>query len=83
MTGPEHFRAAEQMLEHAASMLDTDVAAEDLAELVQRQAAIASMATGHALLATAAAIGLSAHLDTAETQAWRDIAATRVVGPAR
>jgi hypothetical protein len=46
MTGPEHFRAAEQLLEHAAAMLDTDVAPGDRGELVQRQAAIASMATG-------------------------------------
>ena len=57
MTGPEHFRTAEQLLGHAASMLDADVAPEDRAELVQRQAAVASMATGHALLAAAAAIG--------------------------
>jgi hypothetical protein len=51
MTGPGHFRAAERPLDDAALMLDTDVAAEDRAELVQRQAAIASMATGHGLLA--------------------------------
>jgi hypothetical protein len=36
MTGPEHFRAAERLLEHAASMLDTGVAPEHRAELVQR-----------------------------------------------
>ena len=83
MTGPDHFRAAEQLLEHAASMLDTDVAAEDRTELVQRQAAIASMATGHALLAAAAAIGLSAHLDTADTRAWRKVAAAHFTGPDR
>jgi hypothetical protein len=34
------------------------------------------MATAHAVLAAAAAIGLSAHLDTLDTQAWRDAAAT-------
>jgi hypothetical protein len=51
MNGPQHFRQAEKLLEHAASMLDTDVAPEDRAELVQRQAALASMATAHAALA--------------------------------
>jgi hypothetical protein len=75
MTGPDHLRAAEQLLEHDASVLDTDVAAEDRAELVQRQAAVATTATGHALLAAAAAIGLSAHLDRADTRAWRNVAA--------
>jgi hypothetical protein len=49
MTGPEHFRTAQQLLDHAAAMLDTDVTPEDRAELIQRQAAIASMATAHAL----------------------------------
>jgi hypothetical protein len=52
----------------AASMLYTDLAHGDRAELVQRQAAIASMATGHALLAAAAAIGLSAHLEPSDTR---------------
>ena len=83
MTGPEHFRVAEQLLEHAGSMLDTSVAPEDRAELVQRQAAVASMASGHALLAVAASAGLSAHLDPADTQAWRDVAGTRLAGPDR
>jgi hypothetical protein len=75
MNGPQHFRQAEKLLEHAASMLDTDVAPEARAELVQRQAAVASMATAHAVLA--AAIGLSAHLDRADELAWRDVAASR------
>ena len=83
MTGPDHFRAAEQLLDHAASMLDTDVAPEDRAELVQRQATVVSMATGHALLAAAAAIGLSAHLEPTDTRAWKDVAATHLTGPDR
>jgi hypothetical protein len=83
MTGPDHFRAAEQLLDHAASMLDTDVAAGDRAELVERQAAVASMATGRALLAAAAAIGPSAHLEPSDTEAWRDVAARRLAGPDR
>jgi hypothetical protein len=82
MTGPDHYHAAERLLEHAAEMLAADVAPEDRAELVQRQAAIASMATAHALLAAAATAGLSAHLDISETNAWRDAAATRLGGPA-
>ena len=32
MNGPQHFRQAEKLLEHAASMLDTDVAPEARAE---------------------------------------------------
>jgi hypothetical protein len=82
MTGPEHYRTAERLLEHAAEMLATSVSPEDRAELVQRQAAVASMATAHALLAAAASIGLSAHLDIGDTNAWRDAAGTRLGGPA-
>jgi hypothetical protein len=82
MNGPDHYRAAERLLEHAAGMLATDVAPEDRAELVQRQAAVASMATAHALLAAAATAGLSAHLDIGETSAWRDAAGTPLGGPA-
>jgi hypothetical protein len=62
MTGPDHFRRAEQLLEHASAMLDTEVAPQDRAELVARQAAVATMADAHALLAAAAALGLSARL---------------------
>jgi hypothetical protein len=76
VTGPAHYKLSEQLLEHAASMLSTDVAPEDRAELVQRQAAVASMATAHAVLAGTAVAGLSAHLDTIDTQAWRQVAAT-------
>ena len=83
MTGPDHYSAAERLLEHAASMLETNVAPEERAELVQRQAAVASMATGHALLAAAAAIGLSAHLEPSDTRAWRDVAAMHLTGPDR
>jgi hypothetical protein len=38
MTGPGHFRAADQPLEHAASILHTDVAPDYRAKLIQRQA---------------------------------------------
>jgi hypothetical protein len=76
MNGPGHYRQAEQLLEHAAAMLDTDVGPEARAELIQRQAAVATMALAHALLAAAATIGLSAHLDRADSLAWRRVAGT-------
>lgn len=44
MTGADHYRLAEQLLEHAAAMLDTNVAPQDRVELVVCQAAIAAMA---------------------------------------
>jgi hypothetical protein len=81
MTGPDHFRRAEQLLEHASAMLDTEVAPEDRAELVARQTAVATMANAHALLAAAATLGLSARLDVAEASAWRDVAGVRMTDP--
>jgi hypothetical protein len=77
VTGPEHYLQAERLLEHAAGMLGTEVAPEDRIEFVQCQAAIAGMASAHAVLAVAAAIGLSAHLDRADELTWRDAAASR------
>jgi hypothetical protein len=76
MTSTEHYLEAERLLGHAAAMLNTDVHSEDRAELVARQAEIVAMATAHATLAGAAVAGLSAHLDTADTQAWRRAAGT-------
>ena len=76
MTGPDHYELAEQLLKHAASMLDTDVAPGDRAELVARQAAVATMASAHAVLAAAAAIGLGGNLDRLDTEAWRKAAGT-------
>jgi hypothetical protein len=80
VTGPEHYQLSEQLLEHAASMLSTDVALEDRAELVQRQAAVASMATAHAVLAAAATLGLGLHLGRLDEQAWHSVSATVVGG---
>jgi hypothetical protein len=57
MNGPGHYALAESLLEHASEMLAANVAPEDRAELVQRRAAVASMATAHAVLAAAAATG--------------------------
>jgi hypothetical protein len=78
MTGPERYLRAERLLDHAAGMLDADVAAEERAELIARQAVAVTMAHAHAALAAAAVAGLSAHLDTLDTRAWRDAAATRI-----
>jgi hypothetical protein len=39
------------------------------------------MANAHALLATAAALGLIARLDVAEASAWRDVAGIRLTDP--
>jgi hypothetical protein len=71
MTGPEHYQQAERLLEHAGRMLEEHVGDEGLAEFLQRQAVTVAMASAHAALADAAAAGLSAHLDTIDTQAWR------------
>ena len=48
MTGPQHYVAAEQLLEHAAAMLDTDVDPSRATELVQRQIAVATLGRAHA-----------------------------------
>jgi hypothetical protein len=62
MTGPDHYKAAEKLLEQASSMLSTNVAPEERTELVIRQAVMAMQGAAHAVLALAAATGLSAHL---------------------
>lgn len=80
MTGPEHYLEAERLLDHAAGMLGTEVAPEDRAELVERQAVVVAMATAHAALAQAAVAGLSAHLDPIDTQAWRQAAGSPLDG---
>ena len=54
------------------------LALELQAELIQRQAAVASLAHAHALLAIAAAIELSAHLEATDAAAWREVAKTRI-----
>jgi hypothetical protein len=71
MTGPEHYLEAERLLEHAGSMLETDVHPDDRPELVARQGIVVAMAGAHAALVDAAVAGLSAHLDPIDTQAWR------------
>jgi hypothetical protein len=76
MTSTDHYLEAERLLQHAASMLNTDVHPQDNAELVALQAVIVAMASAHAALADAAVAGLSAHLDTGDTQAWRRAAGT-------
>jgi hypothetical protein len=78
MTGAEHYLAAEQLLEHAAAMLDVAVGPEHEHELVQRQIAVATCAQAHALLAAAAVAGLTADLSVADSLAWRKAAASQL-----
>jgi hypothetical protein len=77
VTGPQHYATAEQLLEHAATMLDADVDPQRAAELVQRQIAVATLGQAHALLAAAAAVGLSASMGPLDEQEWRDAAAAQ------
>lgn len=67
MTGPQHYAASEQLLEHAARTLDTDVAREDRADLVARETVVATMAHAHAVLAAAPRSG-SARTKTTRTR---------------
>ena len=72
-----HYAAAERLLQHAATMLDADVDPQRTAELVQRQIAVATLGQAHALLAAAAAVGLSASMGALGEQEWRDAVAIR------
>lgn len=81
MTGPDHYRAAEQLQQHARAV--TDATQGPLAEMpamerAQLRAADLTDAQIHATLALAAAIGLSADLPQLDAAAWRDVAATHV-----
>lgn len=78
MTGPQHYRVAEQLLEHAATMLDADVDPARAAELIQRQTAVATLGQAHALLAAAAATGLQGAISSIDEREWREAAATRL-----
>lgn len=55
-------------------MLNTNVAPEERTELAARQAVTVMRGAAHAVLALAATTGLSAHLDSLDSQAWRDAA---------
>ncbi len=77
MTGPQHYATAERLLEHAATMLDADVDPEHAHELVQRQIAVATLSQAHALLAAAAAVGLSASMGPLDEREWRETASSR------
>ena len=74
MNGPDHYLEAERLLEHAAKMLET-MSPPRTSPAREARGAAAAMATAHALLAVAASTGLSAHLDSLDTQAWRDAVA--------
>jgi hypothetical protein len=77
MTGPEHYLAAEHLLEHAATMLAADVDPQRAAELVQGQIAVAALGEAHALLAATATLGLSASMGPLDEQEWKGAAAVR------
>ena len=75
MTGSEHYPETQRLLEHPAGILDT--------RRPPRRSRRARRAPGchrrHGHRARGAAVaGLSAHLDTADTQAWRRVAGTRL-----
>jgi hypothetical protein len=82
MTGPEHYRAAEQLQQHARAVMDATQGPLGLLSPEERarlQAADLADAQIHATLALAAAIGLSASLPQLDGMAWRDAAATRLL----
>ena len=73
MTGPEHYREAERLQRHAAELAGSFEGARAASEAERdHRAAVLADAQVHATLALAAALGLSAHLDAAETRAWRE-----------
>jgi hypothetical protein len=80
MTGPEHYREAERLQRHAAELAGSFEGARAASEAERdHRAAVLADAQVHATLALAAALGLSAHLEPAETRAWRAAAATPVM----
>jgi hypothetical protein len=72
MTGPEHYREAETLLEvlrkdHGGAL------GEPIGELLAR-------AQAHAILALAASFGLSAHLPMPDQHAWQEVAGSLLTG---
>jgi hypothetical protein len=81
MNGPDHYRAAEQLQQHARAVMEATegpLAGLSPGERAQITAADLAAAQVHATLALAAAVGLSASLPQLDSAAWRDVAATRV-----
>lgn len=76
MSGPVQYRAAERQQERARALAAADESPgpAETAARVQRQTADLAEAQLHATLALAAAVGLSAHPDAADAQAWRETA---------
>jgi hypothetical protein len=74
VTGPEHYRQAEELMMRAADRI-THTAAEE-AEYLIAQAQV------HATLAVAAVGGMSAHVPPADQEAWQSAAATVPGAPA-
>ena len=76
MTGPEHYREAERLLQHASAMAAVAPGGPNSAEeLAVRRTADLAEAQVHATLALAAVIGLSADLPPGDVAAWRKAAA--------
>jgi hypothetical protein len=80
-TGPEHYQLADRLLAHASTMLAADAAPEERTELFVRQVVTAATAAAHAVLALAAATGAVRALDTFDSRAWHDVAATTASTP--
>ncbi len=77
MTGPEHYREAERLQRQAAELVGSFEGARQASQAERdHRAAVLAAAHIHATLALAATLGLSAHLDHADAQAWRETAAT-------
>jgi hypothetical protein len=77
MTGPEHYREAEQLAEKAGAVMDADygwMASLSSEERLQRRAAYLAEAQVHATLALAAATALAREIagrtPIAEFEAW-------------
>jgi hypothetical protein len=75
VTGPEHYRAAEQLQQHVRAVMEAtqgplgDLAPEERARM---RAADLADAQVHALLALAAVFGTSA--DVTDSREWRKVA---------
>ena len=81
MTGADHYRAAEQLQQHARAVMEAtqgpfaEISPDERARLRADDLADAQV---HALLALAAVFGLSADLPFPDATAWREAAAGSV-----
>ncbi|MFD4195941.1 hypothetical protein [Amycolatopsis thermoflava] len=75
MTGPEHYREAERLLEMASVSTAQDAYRE--VPLDRPPSPFVEAAQVHATLALAAATAMGGDLDVPEWTAWRRVAATK------